>query len=134
MAAWLRILANPRILKRFLGTRAGKKAVLKYGSMLLKSKMIRNAIQRFMGGIGKSLTGDKEYKKNEKEYTRLLQRMEKLESQLESVRDNNEKISELTFALGRTVVEMQRLLTQMQSLYQQRVQQAQVSMTAARTR
>ena len=45
MAAWLRVLANPRVLKRFLGTRAGKKATLKYGSMLLKSRMAQK-VQR----------------------------------------------------------------------------------------
>ena len=59
MAAWLRILANPKVLKRFLGTKAGKKATLKYGSMLLNSKMAQNAIGKFIKRNGETMKNNK---------------------------------------------------------------------------
>ena len=134
MAVWLRVLANPRVLKRFLGTRAGKKAALKYGSMLLNSRMAQNAIGKFINRNGKAMKNDKEYKQQLRDYARLQKRVEKLESQLDRARDNNDKMSELTFTLGRNVVEMQRLLAQMQTQYQSHMQQMQIAMANARTR
>ena len=134
MAAWLRVLANPKVLKRFLGTKAGKKATLKYGSMLLNSRMAQNAIGKFINRNGNAMKNDKEYKQQLRDYARLQKRVEKLESQLDRARDNNDKMSELTFTLGRNVVEMQRLLTQMQAQYQQHIQQTQIAMANTRTR
>ncbi len=134
MAAWLRVLANPRVLKRFLGTKAGKKATLKYGSMLLNSRMAQNAIGKFMNRNGDALKNDKAYKQQTKEYATLQRRVAKLETQLDRARDNNDKMSELTFTLGRSVVEMQRLLAQMQAQYQSHMQQMQIAMANARTR
>ncbi|MBE6460940.1 MAG: hypothetical protein E7007_03485 [Alphaproteobacteria bacterium] len=134
MAVWLRVLANPRVLKRFLGTRAGKKAALKYGSMLLNSRMAQNAIGKFINRNGDAMKNDKEYKQQLRDYARLQKRVEKLESQLDRARDNNDKMSELTFTLGRNVVEMQRLLAQMQTQYQSHMQQMQIAMANARTR
>lgn len=133
MAAWLRILANPRVLKRFLGTRAGKKAALKYGSMLLKSRMAQNAIGKFINRNGSALKDDKSFKQQQ-EYAALQKHVARLEAQLDRARDNNDKLSELTFTLGRNVVEMQRLLTQMQAQYQAHTQQMQIAMANARTR
>lgn len=134
MAVWLRVLANPRVLKRFLGTRAGKKATLKYGSMLLNSRMAQNAIGKFINRNGNTMKNDKEYKQQLRDYARLQKRVEKLESQLDRAHDNNDKMSELTFTLGRNVVEMQRLLAQMQTQYQSHMQQMQIAMANARTR
>ena len=132
MAAWLLVLANPQVLKRFLGTRAGKKATLKYGSMLLKSRMIQNAIGKFINRNGSALKDDKSFK--QQEYAALQKHVAKLEAQLDRARDNNDKLSELTFTLERNVVEMQRLLTQMQAQYQAHIQQMQIAMANARTR
>ena len=134
MAAWLRILANPKVLKRFLGTKAGKKATLKYGSMLLNSKMAQNAIGKFINRNGETMKNNKAYKQQLKDYARLQKRVEKLEGQLDNARDNGEKMSELTFTLGRNVVEMQRLLAQMRAQYQQQMQQMQIAMANARAR
>lgn len=126
MAAWFRILANPRVLKRFLGTRAGKKATLKYGSMLLNSRMAQNAIEKFINRNDDTMQNNKAYKQQKKEYIALQKRVARLEAQLDSARDNNEKMSELTFALGRSVVEMQNLLLQMQLSYQSQINQIQI--------
>lgn len=134
MAAWLRVLANPRVLKRFLGTKAGKKATLKYGSMLLNSRMAQNAIGKFMNRNGDALKNDKAYKQQTKEYAALQKRVERLESQLDRAHDNNDKMSELTFTLGRSVVEMQHLLAQMQAQYQSHMQQMQIAMANTKTR
>lgn len=134
MAAWLLVLANPQVLKRFLGTRAGKKATLKYGSMLLKSRMIQNAIGKFINRNGSALKDDKSFKQQQQEYAALQKHVAKLEAQLDRARDNNDKLSELTFTLERNVVEMQRLLTQMQAQYQAHTQQMQIAMANARTR
>lgn len=134
MAAWFRILANPKVLKRFLGTKAGKRATLKYGRMLLQSRIVQNAIGKFMARDGQKLEKNKEYKKLTRDYASLQKRVEKLEIQLKHAHDNNDKMAELTFTLGRNVVEMRRLLTQMQSQSQQQLQQMQIAMANSRTR
>lgn len=134
MAAWLRVLANPKILARFLSTKAGKRATLKYGKMLLNSQMARSAVNKFMDGSGRSLSGNKEYKQLTKDYEKLQSRTQKLEAQLAATRDDNDKLQALTFSLGRTVVQMQQTLTQMQNLYQQHLHQAQIAMANSHTR
>lgn len=134
MAAWLRVLANPKVLKRFLGTKAGKKAALKYGNMLLNSKMAQNAIDKFMNKNGNAMKDDKAFKRQQKDYIALQKRVAKLEAQLDRAHDNNDKMSELTFTLGRNVVEMQRLLAQMQAQYQANIQQMQIAMANGRAR
>lgn len=132
MANWIRLLANPKVLKRFLGTKAGKKAALKYGNMLLNSKMAQNAIDKFMNKNGNAMKGDKVFKRQQKDYIALQKRVAKLEAQLDRAHDNNDKMSELTFTLGRNVVEMQRLLAQMQAQYQANIQQMQIAMANGR--
>ncbi len=134
MAAWLRVLANPKVLKRFLGTKAGKKATIKYGSMLLRSKMARNALDKFINRNGASMSDRREYKKMVKEYSALQKRIDKLESQLDKSRQDNAKMQELTFSLGRCVVEMNKMLAQLQAQYQSHMQQMQIAMANARTR
>lgn len=134
MANWIRILANPKVLKRFLGTKAGKKAALKYGNMLLNSKMAQNAIDKFMNKNGNAMKDDKAFKRQQKDYIALQKRVAKLEAQLDRAHDNNDKMSELTFTLGRNVVEMQRLLAQMQAQYQANIQQMQIAMANGRAR
>lgn len=134
MAAWLRVLANPKVLKRFLGTKAGKKAVLKYGNMLLNSKIVQNTIDKFINRNDDTMKNNKEYKQQVRDYARLCKRVEQLEKQMDLARDNSDKISELTFALGRNVVEMQRLLAQMQAQYQAQMQQTQIAMANTRAR
>lgn len=134
MANWIRLLANPKVLKRFLGTKAGKKAALKYGNMLLNSKMAQNAIDKFMNKNGNAMKDDKAFKRQQKDYIALQKRVAKLEAQLDRAHDNNDKMSELTFSLGRNVVEMQRLLAQMQAQYQANIQQMQIAMANGRAR
>lgn len=134
MANWIRLLANPKVLKRFLGTKAGKKAALKYGNMLLNSKMAQNAIDKFMNKNGNAMKDDKAFKRQQKDYIALQKRVAKLEAQLDRAHDNNDKMSELTFTLGRNVVEMQRLLAQMQAQYQANIQQMQIAMANGRAR
>ena len=129
----VRAVAKPAVFKRFLGTKAGKKAVLKYGTMLVKSKDVRNAIGNFINRNGDKMKNDKAYKQQLKDYAAMEKRVEKLEQQLAAAHDNNEKIQTLTFTLGRNVVEMQQLLAQMQALYQQTLQQ-QMVMATTRTR
>lgn len=110
-----RALAKPRVFKRFLGTRAGKRATLKYGTMLIKSKDVQNAINKFINGNGQFLRSrDKGYKQLEQEYKKLQAKTKQLQAQLENAQLTQDKIQELTFTLGRQVVEMRRLLEQMQ--------------------
>lgn len=129
MAVWLRFLANPKLLGRFMKTKAGRKAAFKWGSMLLKSRAIDSLIGKFTNKNGKSLGNNKEYKELEKEYKRLKKRVAELEKQADKNRDNQAALQADTFALGRQVIEMQRLYAQMQSELQ-RQQQMQMTMAA----
>ncbi len=113
MAAWLRVLANPKILGRFLRTPAGRRAVFKYGSMVLKSKTVRNGIKRVM-------TQNPNNKKNaqyQKQLDDIQSRLDKLEAQFDAVKTDPNRADATTFAAGRLVVEMRQLYNQMQADY-----------------
>lgn len=134
MAAWVRILANPKVLKRFLGTKAGKKATLKWGKMLLKSKIAKSAIDKLINRNGSRMSKNKEYIKMTKEYTALQKKVAQLESQLDTVKNDNITLETKTFALGRQVIEMQRLYERMLAQIQTQNNIQQMAMSSARTR
>lgn len=134
MAAWLRVLANPKVLKRFLGTKAGKKATMKWGKMILESKMTQNAIDKLMNKNGKTLSNDKKYKEMAKEYATLQAKVAQLESKLNAIQNDNAALETTTFTLGRQVVEMRRLYQEMLSEITARTNANQMAMAAARTR
>ena len=118
-----RALAKPRVFKRFLGTRAGKRATLKYGTMLIKSKDVRNSVGKFIKNNGSFLRSKKEYRQNEQEYAKLVKKIEKLEQQLADAKLIEQKMQELTFTLGRQVVQMRHLLEKMDVQRQQYAQE-----------
>lgn len=134
MAAWLRVLANPKVVKRFFKTKAGKKVILKYGKMLLESRMIRGMIDRFLRKNNATLRNNKGYRKLEKEYEKLQQRVAELEKKLNATNENNQDLETLTFSLGRAVVEMQQLLKKMQAEYQQEIRKVSVLQYAQKLR
>lgn len=134
MAAWLRVLANPKVVKRFFKTKAGKKVILKYGKMLLESRMIRGMIDRFLRKNNVALRNNKEYRKLEKEYEKLQQRVAELEKKLNATNENKQDLETLTFSLGRVVVEMQQLLKKMQAEYQQEIRKVSVLQYAQKLR
>ena len=129
MAVWLRFLANPKLLGRFMKSKAGRKAAFKWGIMLLKSRAIESLIGKFTNKNGKSLGNNKEYKELEKEYKKLQKRIAELEKQADKNRENQVALQTDTFTLGRQVIEMQRLYAQMQAELQ-RQQQMQIAMSA----
>ncbi len=134
MAAWARVLANPKVLKRFFKTKAGKKVLFKYGKMLVRSKLIQKLIDKFTKKNDGVMRGSKEYKKLEKEYKELQQRVADLENRLNAVGENKQAIETLTFTLGRAVVEMQQLLKKMQAVYQQEIRKVSVLQYAQKLR
>lgn len=113
----IRAISKPKVFKRFLGTKAGKRAMLKYGTMLLRSKSAQNTISKFVSKNDKQMTGNKEYEESKQKYEQLQKRIAELEKQLDAARDNQSQMETLTFTLGRQVVQMQQLLADMQ--YQQ---------------
>lgn len=130
MAAWLRVLANPKVLKRFLGTKAGRKAVYKYGSMLVNSKMAQDAVQKFMNKNGKSLSGNQDYAAQEKQFVKLQKQIASLQAQIDKNKDDQIAMQTATFTMGRRVVEMQQLYAQMQ-MELNKMQQMQMTMAHA---
>lgn len=130
MAHWARILANPKVLKRFLGSKAGRKATFKYGKMLLRSKAVMNLIGTLIGNKGVLAKDDKKFKELEKEYAKLQKHVVKLEAELRQKEGDIDAMQAKTFTLGRQVVEMQRLYDQMQ-VELQRIQAPQMQQQLA---
>lgn len=133
MVAWVRVLANPKVLKRFLGTKAGRKAAFKYGNMLLNSKIIQNAIDKFMHKNGKSLNGNKNYIAQEKQFAQMQKKIAALEAQIEKNKDDQIAMQTVTFTMGRQIIEVQRLYAQMQ-MELQKTQQNQMILATQHAR
>ena len=110
----VRAIAKPKVFKRFLGTKAGKRAMLKSGTMLLRSKSVQNTLSNCMSKNDKQMAGNKEYEESKQKYEQLQKRIAELEKQLDAARDNQSQMETLTFTLGRQVVQMQQLLKDMQ--------------------
>lgn len=119
----VRAIAKPKVFMRFLGTKAGKRAMLKSGTMLLKSKSVQNTISKFVSKNDKQMAGNKEYEEYKKKYAQLQKRIAELEKQLDAARDNQSQMETLTFTLGRQVVQMQQLLKDMQQQQNEYVKQ-----------
>lgn len=134
MVAWARVLLKPKLLGRFMKTKAGRKATFKFGGMLLKSRATQKAIESFMGKNGSSLEKNKEYKDLEKNYKQIQQRVAELEAEAKSNEEDKENLQALAFTLGRQVVEMQKLYNQMQQELQRIQQQQMVMLGAQKTR
>lgn len=119
----VRAIAKPKVFKRFLGTKAGKRAMLKSGTMLLRSKSVQNTLSKFVSKNDKQMAGNKEYEEYKKKYEQLQKRIAELEKQLDAARDNQSQMETLTFTLGRQVVQMQQLLKDMQQQQNEYVKQ-----------
>lgn len=128
MVAWLRVLANPKTLKhvgavvanprimgRFMKTSAGRRAAFKYGSMLLNSRSVQNGINKFMTRNNSQMQNNQQYSDNINQYHELQKRIAALEAQLDASRASESELQTATFTLGRRVIEMQRLYADMQS-------------------
>ena len=119
----VRAIAKPKVFKRFLGTKAGKRAMLKSGTMLLRSKSVQNTLSKFRSKNDQQMTGNKEYEESKQKYEQLQKRVAELEKQLDAARDNQSQMETLTFTLGRQVVQMQQLLKDMQQQQNEYVKQ-----------
>lgn len=127
----VRALSKPKVFKRFLGTAAGKKATLKWGKMLVNSKIAQSSIDKLMNRIGNSGKSSTKYKEMTKEYAKLQKKVAELEEQLETVKNDNVALETKTFTLGRQVVQMQQLYHQMVTEFQK---QQQMMMAQVRVR
>ena len=85
----VRAISKPKVFKRFLGTKAGKKATLKWGKMLVNSKITQRSVDKLMERVGKSGQDNKEYKTLVKEYRVLQGKVAQLERKLDSVQNDN---------------------------------------------
>lgn len=139
MVAWLRVLANPKVIKhagviisnprvlgRFIKTPAGRRAAFKYASMAVNSRAVQNVINKFVSQNNTQMNNSPEYATKLAEYKELQRRVAALESQLAQSRENESELQTATFTLGRRVIEMQRLYADMQRDLQQ-MQMAQMS-------
>lgn len=126
MQVLLRLLANPRLWARFMRTKAGRKAALKYGTMLVNSKTVQDSVKKLLARTGKS----KKLAADENKFNELQARVDALQSQIDTRNATDAELQTATFTLGREVVEMRRLYADMQ----RKVQQMQLAMAAQRTR
>ena len=126
MPVLLRLLANPKLLARFMRTKAGRKAALKYGTMLVNSKTAQDSVKKFLNKNGRDL----QFAASEKKYNELQAKIDALQTQVDARNATDAQLQTATFTLGRQVVEMQRLYAQLQ----QQLQQMQLAMAAARVR
>ncbi|MDE6571423.1 MAG: hypothetical protein K2L95_04390 [Alphaproteobacteria bacterium] len=126
MHVLLRLLANPKLLARFLRTPAGRRAALKYGNMVLKSKMAQDAIKKFMHTNNQYLGGKKDYAMQEAKFDKIQRQISQLQSQVDAARQDRQALETATFTMGRRVIELQRLYAQMQ-MELQRVRTAQMA-------
>lgn len=125
MPVILRLLANPKLLARFMRTKAGRKAALKYGTMLVKSKTVQDSVKKLLkNGWGN------QFADAEKKYNELQAKIDALQSQIDARNATDEQLQVATFTIGRQVIEMRRLYAQMQ----RQLQQMQMAMATGRVR
>ena len=127
MQVLLRLLANPKLLARFLRPPAGRRAALKYGTMVVKSKTAQDAITKFMHTNNQYLGGKKDYAMQQAKFDKIQRQISQLQSQVDAVRQDRQTLETATFTMGRRVIELQRLYAQMQ-MELQRVRTAQMAM------
>ena len=127
MPVLLLLLANPIFLARFLRTPAGRRAALKYGTMVVKSKTAQDAITKFMHTNNQYLGGKKDYAMQQAKFDKIQRQISQLQAQVDTMRQDRQTLETATFTMGRRVIELQRLYAQMQ-MELQRVRTAQMAM------
>jgi len=115
MPVVLRLLANPKLFARFMRTKAGRKAALKYGTMLVNSKTVRDSTKKFFNKHGEN----KRFAADRQRFENLQARIDALQAAVDTRNSTDAQLQTATFTLGRQVVEMRQLLAKMQSDMQQ---------------
>ncbi len=119
MPALLRLLANPKLFARFMKTKAGRRAAMKYGTMLVNSKAVQDSAKKLF-----SQNNDKKrFVAEQKKFDELQARIDTLTRSVDTQRMTDAELQAATFTLGRQVVEMRRLSAQLQQQIQQLQQQ-----------
>ena len=104
-----RLAKNPRVVGRFLGTKAGKKAMFNFGIDFLNSKEAMRAIEKFVNNNMRKMS-----KSQEEKYTNAKNNVRNSKEAISSRDLTPEQVQEIARNMKQSIAEMRTILEQLE--------------------
>lgn len=104
-----RLAKNPRVAGRFLGTKAGKKAMFNFGIDFLNSKEAMRAIEKFVNNNMRKMS-----KSQEEKYTNAKNNVRNSKEAISSRDLTPEQVQEIARNMKQSIAEMRTILEQLE--------------------
>lgn len=104
-----RLAKNPRVAGRFLGTKAGKKAMFNFGIDFLNSKEAMRAIEKFVNNNMRKMS-----KSQEEKYTNAKNNVRNSKDAISSRDLTPEQVQEIARNMKQSITEMRAILEQLE--------------------
>lgn len=104
-----RLAKNPRVAGRFLGTKAGKKAMFNFGIDFLNSKEAMRAIEKFVNNNMRKMS-----KSQEEKYTNAKNNVRNSKEAISSQDLTPEQVQEIARNMKQSIAEMRTILEQLE--------------------
>ncbi|MBO5740199.1 MAG: hypothetical protein J6R52_04000 [Alphaproteobacteria bacterium] len=104
-----RLAKNPRVAGRFLGTKAGKKAMFNFGIDFLNSKEAMRAIEKFVNNNMRKMS-----KSQEEKYTNAKNNVRNSKEAISSQDLTPEQVQEIARNMKQSIAEMRAILEQLE--------------------
>ncbi len=104
-----RLAKNPRVAGRFLGTKAGKKAMFNFGIDFLNSKEAMRAIEKFVNNNMRKMS-----KSQEEKYTNAKNNVRNSKEAISSRDLTPEQVQEIARNMKQSIAEMRAILEQLE--------------------
>ncbi len=104
-----RLAKNPRVAGRFLGTKAGKKAMFNFGIDFLNSKEAMRAIEKFVNNNMRKMS-----KSQEEKYTNAKNNVRNSKDAISSRDLTPEQVQEISRNMKQSIAEMRAILEQLE--------------------
>ena len=104
-----RLAKNPRVAGRFLGTKAGKKAMFNFGIDFLNSKEAMRAIEKFINNNMRKMS-----KSQEEKYTNAKNNVRSNKDAISSRDLTPEQVQEISRNMKQSIAEMRAILEQLE--------------------
>lgn len=104
-----RLAKNPRVAGRFLGTKAGKKAMFNFGIDFLNSKEAMHAIEKFINNNMRKMS-----KSQQEKYTNAKNNVRNSKDAISSRDLTPEQVQEIARNMKQSIAEMRTILEQLE--------------------
>lgn len=118
-----RFASNPAMAKRFLKTKAGKKAMFNFGTDLLSTDDAQHSIEKIIKQMKGKMKGRQDFDSATQEFNASQINTDEIKNKLHSGELTAEDMTRLTADMKQSIAEMQDILQKLESMQTVQLQQ-----------